>query len=306
MDKRNLTMWNLAKVCVFIIIGLLLFFNAFTIIQPTQRGVRITLGKADDVVLASGMHLKLPFAQRIQKVSLAPNDANPSVKEIGNAAITKDNQSIMFDGRVYWVVDENRIIDVIKNYTGNRLKLMVEDNVKTAIKSTVGNYTIFELAANQQKISDEALELLKGNISFIPVKITSLVVLNWDWSQEFDRQIEETMKQAQAVKRLEQELRAVEVSTQKQVKEAQAEKQAIELKAEAGLIKIQKEAEGKIAEGRGIAEYNRLVAQNMQLEIKLRELEIEKIKWEKFDGRLVPSYVPLTPNGAVVALPGQK
>jgi len=288
------------------VVGVVLWCSVVSIIQPTERGVRITMGRADDKVLTSGIYFTIPFAQRIEKLSLVPKEANPQVNSIGQAAITKDNQSVMFSSRAYWVVDENRILEIINGYSNERLRQIVEDNIKTALKTTVGSYTIFELAANQQEISDKTLELLKGRMSAIPVTITNINVLNWDWSDEFDKQIEETMKQAQAVKRLEQELRAVEVSTQKQVKEAEAEKQAIELRAEANLVKIQKEAEAKVAEGRGISEYNRLVAQNMQLEIKLRELEIEKIKWERFDGRLVPSYVPLAPNGAIVALPGQK
>ena len=60
------------------------------------------------------------------------------------------------------------------------------------------------------------------------------------------------------------------------------------------------------AEADALAYYNAKVAQNYQVEIKLKELEIELEKAKKWDGRQVPEYVPLTAAGGIVNLPAGK
>ena len=110
----------------------------------------------------------------------------------------------------------------------------------------------------------------------------------------------------QQVRQAEQDLKLAETNAQKQVAEAEAQKKAAEQTAEGELIKAQKAAEAKRVEADALAYYNAKVAQNYQVEIKLKELEIELEKAKKWDGRQVPEYVPLTAAGGIVTLPEAK
>jgi len=88
---------------------------------------------------------------------------------------------------------------------------------------------------------------------------------------------------AQQTKQQEQELKKIEITSQKVVKEAEANKQAEALNAEALKLK-----------GEGIRDYNQAITanpKNMELEIKLKELEIEKIRAEKWNGVSVSTQV---------------
>jgi hypothetical protein len=80
---------------------------------------------------------------------------------------------------------------------------------------------------------------------------------------------------AQQTKQQEQELKKIEITSQKVVKEAEANKQAEALNAEALKLK-----------GEGIRDYNQAITanpKNMELEIALKKLEIEKILAEKWN-----------------------
>lgn len=101
---------------------------------------------------------------------------------------------------------------------------------------------------------------------------------------------------------MKQEALIVEAEAQKQVKQASAKLEAEKLNAEAIKVKAQAEADAKRLEGEGIAAYNKLIAKNQELEIRLKELEIEKIKAERWDGREVANYIPLTAAGGIVNL----
>ena len=140
---------------------------------------------------------------------------------------------------------------------------------------------------------------------FRSIEVTQLTISNWDWSDDFDKNIKETMNRTQQVRQAEQDLKLAETNAQKQVAEAEAAKKAAEQTAEADLIKAQKAAEAKQVEADALAYYNAKVAQNQALEIRLKELEIQLERAKRWDGREVPEYVPLTAAGGVVTLPGK-
>ena len=144
---------------------------------------------------------------------------------------------------------------------------------------------------------------MKEKLQPYPIKVQQFNITNFDWSAEFDKQVNATMAMKQQVEkaraeadRTEQEQRAkaiqAEASAKALVAMAEGEKKAAELRAAA-----------RRAEGQGIADYNQLVSQNQALEIELRKLEIEKARIEKWDGRYVSTYIPMPANGAIVSLP---
>ena len=122
-----------------------------------------------------------------------------------------------------------------------------------------------------------------------PVILVELKITNYDRSDKFDAQIEETMSRAQEVKQKELEVLIQEQEAQKQVKTAEAGKQSMILLAEGKKEKSKLEAEAKALEGEGIRKYNEEIAKSQELEIELRKLDIEKLKAEKRNGQYVPN-----------------
>lgn len=104
-------------------------------------------------------------------------------------------------------------------------------------------------------------------------------------------------------KQAEQEANIAAANAQKLVREAEAKKQAMQLDAEAQLIKAENEAKAKKAEADGIAYYNAKVAQNMSVQQQQWKHEEQMAYYEKWNGTLVPQYVPLTAPGGIVNIP---
>lgn len=136
-----------------------------------------------------------------------------------------------------------------------------------------------------------------------PITISRTTITNWDWSDDFDRQIKETANRTQQVKQAEQEANIAAANAQKLVREAEAKKQAMQLDAEAQLIKAENEAKAKKADADGIAYYNAKVAQNMAVQQQQWKHEEQMAYYEKWNGILVPQYVPLTASGGIVNIP---
>lgn len=281
--------------------------NSCTVVSPNERGVKVTLGQVEGDVIQPGMKFHAPFITRIRKFRLEPKTYEVSFSCGSDGAITKDMQTVGSTVAVRYIYDEKRIMDIVTRYQNDQvIQGAMRDNVKASLKETVGQYSIYDLVEKQNEVTSKVAQAMLTRMADYPIDISQTTITNWDWSDDFDKQIKETANRAQEVKKAEQDLKLAEQNAQKQVKEAEAKKKAVEQEAEAALIKAQKEAESKKLEADALAYYNEKVAQNYQVEIRLKELEIELEKAKRWDGRQVPEYVPLTAAGGVVNLPEAK
>ena len=290
-----------------VLFAVVLFINSCTIISPNERGVKVALGQVVGDVIQPGMQFHAPFITRIRKFRLEPKTYEVSFSCGQDGAITKDMQTVGSTVAVRYVYDEHRIMDIVTRYLNDSvIQSAMRDNVKASLKETVGQYSIYDLVEKQNEVTGRVAEAMLTRMADYPIDISQTTITNWDWSDDFDKQIKETANRAQEVKKAEQDLKLAEQQAQKQVKEAEAKKAAIEQEAEAALIKAQKEAQAKKVEADALAYYNAKVAQNYQVEIRLKELEIELERAKKWDGRQVPNYVPITAAGTIVDLPAAK
>lgn len=305
MDKKMIK--NLILGGVGVLAALIVICNCCTVISPNERGIKVTLGQVQGDVIQPGMIFHAPFVTQVRKFRLEPKTYEVSFSCGNDGAITKDMQTVGSTVAVRYIYDEKRIMDIVTRYQNDAIiQGAMRDNVKASLKETVGQYSIYDLVEKQNEVTSKVAEAMLTRMADYPIDISQTTITNWDWSDDFDKQIKETANRAQEVKKAEQDLKLAEQQAQKQVKEAEAKKAAIEQEAEAALIKAQKEAEAKKAEADALAYYNAKVAQNYQVEIKLKELEIELERAKRWDGRQVPEYVPLTAAGGIVNLPEAK
>ena len=300
MAKKNVTS-VIIGFAIALIVAITLY-GGISIVAPAERGVLVVLGQVEGNVLMPGVHFHAPFISVIKKYSVVPKrmDANFTVGKDG--AITKDMQTVGSNVTVFYRYDEARIMDAITKYSDSLLENAITKSLVSAVKEVVGKYSIYALIENQDKITVEVNESIKTRLSSYPIEVTQLTISNWDWSDDFDRQIKETMNRTQQVRQAEQDLKLAETNAQKQVAEAEAAKKAAEQTAEAELIKAQKAAEAKRVEADALAYYNEKVAQNYQVETRLKELEIQLERAKRWDGREVPNYLPITAGGTIVDL----
>ena len=221
-----------------------------------------------------------------------------------DGAITKDMQTVGATVAVRYVYDEARLKDIVTLYAnGAVIESAMRDNVKASLKETTGKYSIYDLVAQQNEITTEVASAMLTRMSNYPIAINQTTITNWDWSEDFDKQIKETANRTQQVKQAEQEANIAAAQAQKLVKEAEAKKQAAELDAQALVAKAKGESEAKKIEADATAYTNQKIAQNQTVETAKWKHEEEMKRLEKWNGQYVPSYIPLTAAGGIVNLP---
>lgn len=228
--------------------------------------------------------------ETVKIYSIVPQQMSMRIPVWDAWAITKDNQTIWVDMTIFYRYDDEDIINIAKNYGTKVLEENLKQNVTKAFKESVGKLTIFDVAEKQNELNTSTLELAKKYVNNYPVTIDDIQITNYDWSAEFDRQIQETMKIAQEAKQQEQNLKKIEIEAQQQVKQAEAEKQAKIIKAEAEKEAQQLQADALRIKWEWEKAYNDLITAkqvNMEYQIKMRELDIEEQRVKNWDGHYV-------------------
>ena len=288
---------------VLLIVAIVLCTNSCSIVQQRERGVKYVFGKVEGDVRQPGLILHAPFVTEIKKYSIAPKTFVATFPVGPEGAITKDMQTVGTSVNVKYAYDEARIMDIAMRYGVSVVESAMKSNIIASVKEVVGQYSIYELVEKQPEVTAKVAQSILARMQDYPITISQTTITNWDWSDDFDKQLKETANRAQEVKKAEQDLKLAEQTAQKQVKEAEAKKQAMQFEAEALLIKAQNEAEAKKAEADGIAYYNAKVAQNMTVQQQQWKHEEQMKYYETWNGILVPQYVPLTAAGGIVNLP---
>ena len=267
-------------------------------VKSTERGIVYRLGKVQDSTLQPWFYMLFPFINVVKKVSIIPQQIDIDIPVNTDWAITKDNQTIWAQISIFFRYKDAELINAAKNYWFDILKEKLSKDATEAFKQTIGTYTIFDVAQKQEEIRQIFLTGTRSKVGVYPLTIDDIKVSNYDWSAEFDAQIALTMKIAQESKQQEQELKKIQISAQQQVVQAQANFDAEKLNADAAKVK-----------GEGIAAYNQAITsnpKNMELELKLKTIELEKARIDKWDGKYVPinNYWPI-PVQTNVANQGQ-
>ena len=284
-EEENYT-WLKWLIGLFIAVVVLVVFRPFTTVKSTERGVVYKFGAVNSK-LWEGLHFIIPLVESVKKIPITPQEMDLELPVAENGAITKDNQTIGANISIFYKFNDAEILDLAKNYGVDIVKQKVQKDTLEAFKQAIGQNTIFDVAQNQEKIRSQVKKMTNEKIGEYPVVIDDIKISNYDWSEEFDNQIASTMKIAQEAKQQEQQLKKVEIEAQQAVKKAEANKEAERLNAEAMELK-----------GKGVRAYNDAITsnqRNMELEIQLKKLEIEKIKAEKWNGQYVPinNYGPI-------------
>jgi regulator of protease activity HflC (stomatin/prohibitin superfamily) len=305
-----------SAVIAVIAVAILIIFNPVSCVGATERGIRYAFNKPSEEILMPGVHLRIPLVGSVKTWSIVPNKLSIDIPIDSAGAISKDNQIIGVRLVVYWQYDEDNIYAIATRYSEKSIENLLASEANSAIKTVIGTYTIFDLAANQSVIGDKVYQLIQSHVAGRPVKLTQLNISNFDWSPDFDKQINATMEAAQRVRQAEQQANIAEQENRRLAIEAEAKAKAqiakaegdlkeAELNAQARIVRANAERDAKIAEGEGVRQYNQLIAQNLQTEIRLRELEIELERAKRWNGVEVPTYLPLNPAGGVVTLPAK-
>src|SRR6185436_20896002 len=106
-------LWKIIGAGLLVFILFVLMSASSYVIEPGTRGIKVTLGKADDVFLPEGFGWKAPMITRIQPINVKQRTA-----KLKADCFSSDLQQIIVDVRVLYRIPEDSVVQIYKEFAG--------------------------------------------------------------------------------------------------------------------------------------------------------------------------------------------
>ena len=175
--------------------------------------------------------------------------------------------------------DEDKVVDTYKNFKGMNGEDIVSRRVRTVLKAKVSevttNYSMMDLySGNRNEVNTKLTKTLNDELhEQFGIQVIDASIIDVHPDARLQKTIADrvTAMQKQQQAKAEQETIKVENETRIMQAEAEAKKRTIDAEAEAEVTRIKAKAE---------AEANRKISESLTPTL------IDKIKYEKWDGKL--------------------
>ncbi|HZP12472.1 MAG TPA: prohibitin family protein [Nevskiaceae bacterium] len=242
-------------VLIVVLAVLLIRLSPFTSVAAGHKGVVTTFGKVSPEALDEGLHLINPLSRvvsvstRIQKVDSQ-----------GDAA-SRDLQSVTTHIALQYHLSAKDIASFYQHVGLGYEDTIVAPQIQETFKAVTARYTAEELITKREEVRHAIRELLDTKLRELTgggLLVDDFSITNFQFSHSFNAAIE-----------------------------AKQEAEQLALKAKRDLERIQVEAQQKVAMAE--AEAAALKAQKQEITpdlIKLREIEVQRMAIDKWDGHL--------------------
>ena len=283
---QNLNAGTIA-LAVLIVLLLILIVSNIHVVQQSKAYVVERLG-AFHAVWGVGLHLKLPFIERVvKKVSLKEQGADFDPQPV----ITKDNVTMQIDTVIYFQITDPKLYTYGVEYPMSA----IENLTATTLRNIIGDLELDQSLTSRDTINAKMRSILDEATDPWGIKVNRVELKNILPPREIQNAMEKQMK---AERERRESILQAEGQKASQILVAEGEKQSAILKADA-----QKQARIMQAEGEATAilKVQQAMADSLKLlneaapndqVIKLKALEaLEKVADGKATKLIIPSEI---------------
>lgn len=270
---------------VVLFTGLILLFMSYKKIPTGYVGVVYNMnGGVTGKVLGEGGHFLKP-AERVSKFLIGIEQSYLTATSDGDSkeddsfeVPSKDGKALTVDLTFTYRFDPDRVADTFKRFHGMNGKeiknTFIKPSVMTWTKEITAKRSVTDIIGDQRSaINEELSAYLKEKFDSYGIIIETASLINVDPDKE-------TRKAIQAKVNAQQEKELAQVQAETAKINAEKDKQVAEIAAETSITKANADAEVKRIEAEAEAEANRKIAASLSEEL------VEKIKYEKWNGKL--------------------
>jgi regulator of protease activity HflC (stomatin/prohibitin superfamily) len=262
------------------ILALTVFLGSWYTIDDGYRGVVLRNG-AFQSVAGPGLNFKWPLIESVSEIEVREH------KETFDKMHTYsyDQQPAEIRLTVNWRIPADKVREVYGMYGSEKgvLERAVWPAVFREAKNVFGQFTATKAVQDRTRLNQLVQESITAALQGEPVIVSSVQVENIDYSNEYEKSIEQRMQAEVEVQKMNQNLEREKVQATIAVTQARAQADAVRARAqaEADAIKLRGDAEASAIRARALA-----LGENPHL--------VTLVQAEKWDGRLPTTMVPST------------
>lgn len=180
LTVRNITIFST-------VIFIALFFTVLTPyvnIGENEIGLNYKMGKLSDDVLHRGIYWKLPFLQKVVRISIKPKRLNCVIPLEKYSALSKDIQPIGASISVFYKYKDSNIILTLSEFDTVILEEIILTSIISDFKSIIGEYALEDIIYNQERVLQGLLKKAGLSLLEYPIEIILIRITGYSVSQD--------------------------------------------------------------------------------------------------------------------------
>ena len=222
--KKVIKISVIAIVAIFALIAL---FSSFTTIKSGEIGLKSRFGEIVSQTTQEGIQFKVPFVEKVTKVNMKVQKA-----DVTSSSATKDLQDVSISFAINFQLSPEKVMDLYKKIGQNYVEIILQPATQEALKNVTSKYTAEELITKRSEVSQQIIEELSAKVGKYGIIINELNIIDLNFSEAYNKAIEDKQVAEQEVKKAQQELEKTKIEAEKKVAEAKAEADALKLQKE--------------------------------------------------------------------------
>lgn len=219
----------------FVIIGLVilglvfgLIFSGIYKIDAGYRGVVLTFGKPSETIAQEGINFKIPLVQTVKKYEVRTQ----KIESIADSA-SLDLQDVQTTVALNFHVDPGKINKLHQEIGMDYKVRVIDPAVEEAVKAATAQFKAEDLIQKRPEARQRMKEILEEKLGKYYIIIRDFNIINFQFSEEFDKAIEQKVTAEQLKLKADRDLERIEVEAKQVMTRADAEAYALTRKADA-------------------------------------------------------------------------
>lgn len=247
----------------------MVLMSSFTIVPAGHRGVIFNLFSGVELhSFDEGINFKIPFIQQVTDIEVRTQKV-----QVEADSSSKDLQLVSSTIALNYNLQADTVSTLYKNIGLAYDDRIIQPAIQESVKAVTARYTAEELITKRQDVREDMREEIKIRLEKSNIFVTDFNIVNFDFSEEFNRAIEAKVTAAQQALKAERDLDRIKIEADQKITQATAEAEA---------LRIQKQE----------------VTQQL---IDLRKVENQKLAIEKWNG-VMPEVVASSGEGGVIPM----
>ncbi len=214
---------------ILVILGVVaLLANSFTYVPVGHRGVATRFGGLTGQIRSEGVALKLPFVDGNRNM-----EVRVQKEETRASAASKDLQVVTSVVAVNYFIDPDQVANLFQNVGMDYKIRLISPVIQESVKSTTAKFTADELITRRTDVSDQILNELASKLSDFGIRVIDLNIVDFDFSESFNRAIEDKVTAEQQALAAKNKLEQVKYEAEQQIESARGRAEALQIEGEA-------------------------------------------------------------------------
>lgn len=198
------------------ILLLIVLFGFWFTVGAGEIGVVTRFGEVQRVA-ESGFNFKFPFIDSVTMM-----ETRIQKEEVNSSAVTKDLQDVDAALALNYSIDKETALKLYKEVGVNYKDNIINPVLHESFKAGTAQYTAEGLITNRSEAKEKILGVVKNRLEGYGIVIADLNITNLNFSDAFNKAIEEKAVAQQQVEKAKQDLERVKVEADQKNRKGQS------------------------------------------------------------------------------------